>query len=270
MLGEILDVLKEAQDLHESFASEDYSQDVFISTIEKFASDLKEKCHLLLSSSKEALTCEENVLKQTSEKSVEEESSIVTNDPAERIGVKLNESQNNFLIALGPCQPILECYPMNQAIAKSKQNLFTSKWYESMPFLEYSPTLDRAFCFACSLFGEGPRTSCSWTKDGANRWDKIKGRGKSKQGKLVQHFTSAAHKASVHRFDIFSKRSHHVDVALSNARKQLLAQEERERLHNREVIKVILDCCRYLSRQALAFHGGDDLNGNFRQLVNLL
>ena len=120
MLGEILDVLKEAQDLHESFASEDYSQDVFISTIEKFASDLKEKCHLLLSSSKEALTCEENVLKQTSEKSVEEESSIVTNDPAERIGVKLNESQNNFLIALGPCQPILESYPTNQTIAKSK------------------------------------------------------------------------------------------------------------------------------------------------------
>lgn len=127
-------MLKEAQDLHESFVSEDYSQDVFISTIEKFVSDLKEKCLLLLSSSKEALTCEENVLKQTSEKSVEEESSIVTNDPAERIGVKLNESQNNFLIALGPCQPILESYPMNQAIAKSKQNLFTSKWYESMPF----------------------------------------------------------------------------------------------------------------------------------------
>jgi hypothetical protein len=136
MLGEILDVLKEAQDLHESFTSEDYSQDVFISTIEKFASDLKEKCHLLLSSSKEALTCEENVLKQTSVKSVEEESSIVTNDPAELIGVKLNESQKNFLIALGPCQPILESYPTNQTIAKSKQNSFTSKWYESMPFLE--------------------------------------------------------------------------------------------------------------------------------------
>ena len=71
--------------------------------------------------------------------------------------------------------------------------------------------------------------------------------------------------------DIFSKRSHHIDVALSNARKQLLAQEVREHLHNREVIKVILDCCGYLSRQALAFRGGDDdLNGNFRQLVNLL
>ncbi|CAB4037739.1 Hypothetical predicted protein [Paramuricea clavata] len=53
-------------------------------------------------------------------------------------------------------------------------------------------------------------------------------------------------------------------------RKKLLAQEERERLHNREVIKVILDCRRYLSRQALAFRGGDDdLNGKFRQLVNL-
>ena len=32
-----------------------------------------------------------------------------------------------------------------------------------------------------------------------------------------------------------------------------------------------MDCCRYLSRQALAFRGGDDDNdGNFKQLVNLL
>ncbi|CAB4038402.1 Hypothetical predicted protein, partial [Paramuricea clavata] len=75
---------------------EDYSQDVFISTIEKFVSDLKEKCHLLLSSSKESLTCEENVLKQMSEKSVEEESSIVTNYPAERIGTSVHMPDTNI------------------------------------------------------------------------------------------------------------------------------------------------------------------------------
>ena len=34
---------------------------------------------------------------------------------------------------------------------------------------------------------------------------------------------------------------------------------------------MLLDCCRYLSRQALAFRGGDDdVNGNFKQLANLL
>lgn len=48
-------------------------------------------------------------------------------------------------------------------------------------------------------------------------------------------------------------------------------QEEQERLQNRKLINVLLDCCRYLSRQALAFRGTDnDVNGNFRQLVNLL
>ena len=60
-------------------------------------------------------------------------------------------------------------------------------------------------------------------------------------------------------------------MAISSARKKQLAQGEQERLQNRKVINVLLDCCRYLSRQVLAFRGSDDdINGNFRQIVNLL
>jgi hypothetical protein len=53
----------------------------------------------------------------------------------------------------------------------------------------------------------------------------MKGWGESKQGKLVQHFTSATHKASVDQFDIFPKRSHHVDVALSNRESNYLPKK---------------------------------------------
>lgn len=41
--------------------------------------------------------------------------------------------------------------------------------------------------------------------------------------------------------------------------KEKFAQEEQERLQNRKVTKILLDCCRYLSRQALAFRGGASL-----------
>ena len=104
-----------------------------------------------------------------------------------------------------------------------------------------------------------------------NRWDKMKSCGKSRKGKLVGHFTSTFHKLAAERLEHFKQRSRHVDVTISSARKQLLAQEEQEQLQNRNVINMLLDCCRYLSRQALAFCGGDnDENGNFRQLVTLL
>ena len=64
----------------------------------------------------------------------------------------------------------------------------------------------------------------------------------------------------------FNLESTHVDVAISSARKKQLAQGEQECLQNIKVINVLLDCCRYLSREALEFRGSDDdIVGNFRQ-----
>ena len=99
----------------------------------------------------------------------------------------------------------------------------------------------------------------------------MKSRDKNKKDKLLEHFGSAAHRLAAERLENFKQKDSHVDVAISSARKQLLAKEEQERLQNRKIINVLLNCCRYLSRQVLAFRGtDDDFNGNFRQLVNLL
>ena len=99
----------------------------------------------------------------------------------------------------------------------------------------------------------------------------MKSRGKNKKGNLFEHFSSSSHRLAAERLLSFKLESTHVDVVISSARKKQLAQEEQERLQNRKVINVLLDCCRYSSRQALAFRGSDnDINGNFRQIVNLL
>ena len=167
-----------------------------------------------------------------------------------------------------------EKFSCNKEISKSKQKSCCSKWHNVFLYLEYSPSLDRAYCFACSLFCDGPGSLCTETNrssDGLNRWDKMKSKGKNKKGQLLKHFGSAAYELAAERLENFKRKDSHVDVAIISARKQLLAKEEKERLQDRKIFNVLLPCCRYFSRQGLAFRGtDDDVNGNFRQLVILL
>ena len=76
---------------------------------------------------------------------------------------------------------------------------------------------------------------------------------------------------SAEKFHSFSKKEIRIDVALSSARMQKLAVEEQERLHACKVIALLLDCCRCLPRQSIAFRGSDDdADGNFRKIVELM
>ena len=144
----------------------------------------------------------------------------MSNDPAERKGIQLSEQQKNFLISKGPYQPVLENYLCSNVISKSKQNSFSAKWLDTFPYLEYSPSLDRAYCFACSLFGDGAGSASAetnWSNDGVNRWTSMKSRGKRKKGKLLEHFTSASHKLAAARLGHFKQKNNRVDVAISSA-----------------------------------------------------
>ena len=47
----------------------------------------------------------------------------VSHFPCERPKV-LNDEQRRFLIQRGPCQPRLKLFPINETIAKNKQNMF--------------------------------------------------------------------------------------------------------------------------------------------------
>jgi hypothetical protein len=102
---------------------------------------------------------------------VHTESCVISNDPAEGIGVQLSEQQKQYLISKGTHQPVLEKCPFNVVISKSKQNSFSTQWYKEFPYLEYSLPLDRALCFACSLFGDGAGTGSAetnWSSNGVN------------------------------------------------------------------------------------------------------
>ena len=59
MVGEIIELLEEGKILRESFEGEGYCEEVFMSSVEDFASELKEKSHFLFSSTKKATENEE-------------------------------------------------------------------------------------------------------------------------------------------------------------------------------------------------------------------
>eukprot|EP00794_Sanderia_malayensis_P004175 gene4175-4729_t len=63
-----------------------------------------------------------------------------------------------------------------------------------------------AFCFICQLFPtrvDHEKSDDAWTVKGIRQWHKMKGRGKSKQGKLSGHLSSNSHKASLDALNEF-------------------------------------------------------------------
>ena len=53
MVGEMIELLKEGKGIHKLFEGEGYSQDVFVSSVEDFASELNKKSHFLYNPAKE-------------------------------------------------------------------------------------------------------------------------------------------------------------------------------------------------------------------------
>ena len=72
------------------------------------------------------------------------------------------------------------------------------------------------------------------------------GRGKQKLGEISEHFTSSAYLLAAEILLSFKKKNNHIDVNLSSSKKQQASAENQERLRNRKVIHLLLDCCRNL------------------------
>ncbi|KAL4098192.1 hypothetical protein QTP88_022840 [Uroleucon formosanum] len=202
-----------------------------------------------------------------------EYNSLIYHDPGKREKI-VTASQRHYLISLGPHQPKLTSYPRNKSINTNKQRQFSSRWYIEFPLLEYSIEKDSAYCFVCFLFPNGPDREFSdnaWVTEGVRVWHKMKSRGKNKPGKLFEHFSCSAHKAALRDYCNFMKTSCHIDVLFDQANREKSIQIQHEREYNKQVIKILMDTTRTLARQGLAFRGdGDDKNGNFIQIVELL
>ena len=180
---------------------------------------------------------------------------------------KLTDSQKEYLIAVGPHQPVLPVYPNDAKICEEghKQAHFNPGWYKEYPHLEYSLAKDAAFCFVCFLFHSTP---CSDQAENSSHKD---GRGKQKKGKLAQHFSTQAHKNAVFAYANFIQKSSHVDVLLSKEKRLALIQENADTFQNRKIVEILPDIAKTLGRQIIAFRGeASGQNGNFYQIVHLI
>ena len=99
----------------------------------------------------------------------------------------------------------------------------------------------------------------------------MKSVGANQQGKLVKHFSCESHKAPLSDFARFAVESCHIDVQLSRHLEDRLIQEKADEVKNQEIMTILFDVARTLSRQSLSFKGSaNDENGNFFQLVSLV
>ena len=53
----------------------------------------------------------------------------------------------DHVISKGPCQPKDIKFPLD-----NRNRKFLVAWYDKFPWLEYSVSLDKAFCFVCRVF----------------------------------------------------------------------------------------------------------------------
>jgi hypothetical protein len=80
----------------------------------------------------------------------------------------------------------------------------------------------------------------------------MKGRGKSKQGKLSSHFGSNSHKASLEALVAFQRRFQHIDRFMDKELMKMSIEAEAEKKTNREAVKILIVIVRFLARQGLA------------------
>ncbi|KAL4152659.1 hypothetical protein QTP88_000492 [Uroleucon formosanum] len=243
---------------------------IFLLESQHIINNINSKCELFLRSSK---TISQNISNTFEDQLNQNSNQLIEHDPGKR-GPVITSSQKQYLIAIGPLQPELIKYPVNNNIDKVKRQSFNSSWFNEYPKLEYSLATEAAYCFVCSLFPKGAGkifSNTAWVNEGVRTWDKMKSRGKSKLGKLEQHFTSLSYKASLSDYCSFMKNTNHIDVIMNRTKRNELITLEHEKEFNRQVIVILFDIVRTLSKQGLAFRGdGDESGSNFNQIVQLI
>ncbi|XP_004298199.1 PREDICTED: uncharacterized protein LOC101297533 [Fragaria vesca subsp. vesca] len=98
-------------------------------------------------------------------------------DPGKRVQIyeyPVNQQDHvrRSYIKLGPYQPKLFEYP--RVRSGDQYRRFNYSWFTNWPWLEYSPSKNKAFCFPCFLFAKGPKLNPALTTDGFNDWRRVK------------------------------------------------------------------------------------------------
>ncbi|KAH9686650.1 TTF-type domain-containing protein [Citrus sinensis] len=73
---------------------------------------------------------------------------------------------------MGPFQPKLQKYPSTKYGTQNRR--FQFSWFSKFPWLEYSISKDKAFCFLCYIFHDKPSRNEAFVVDGVQNWNNLK------------------------------------------------------------------------------------------------
>ncbi|ESR59275.1 hypothetical protein CICLE_v10018323mg, partial [Citrus x clementina] len=168
-------------------------------------------------------------------------------------------------INMGPFQPKLQKYPLTKY--GTQNHRFQFSWFSKFPWLEYSISKDKAFCFPWYIFHDKPSKNEAFVVDGVQNWKYV---GCEKTCPFAQHEGGhgSSHNDAMLKWSNLKDPSKHID-------KRLNAQSSQQILENRLQLKTSIVATKWLAKQACAFRGHDEsvnsLNrGNFIELIKLL
>ena len=173
---------------------------------------------------------------------------MIQTDPAKG-AINLNSIQ-------GQIQPIMK-FP------RTKRR-FVQTWYEKYHWLEYSITLDRAFCYNCRLFA---------TRSGNTEYTYITGGFQDWEHATVQfkkHESASSHKAA----SLSLNARIHKDIDKTSINQEIESLRRENVKNNREYMRGLISTILFLAKQNIAMRGHNEnassLNrGNYFELYDL-
>ncbi|KAJ4746538.1 zinc finger MYM-type-like protein [Rhynchospora pubera] len=174
-----------------------------------------------------------------------------------------------FYISKGPFQPYMNEYPY--AGTASHRRRFQYNWFKIFPWLEYSPSTERAYCFPCFLFATKPHGKCgsnTFLVKGFQNWKKV---NSGKQCGFLIHMgqdSTSAHNQALRCFEELKNTTGHIEKVIEKQNKKIV-------LDARLRLKTSIDAIRWLTFQACAFRGHDESaqsinQGNFLEMIKIL
>lgn len=160
----------------------------------------------------------------------------------------------------GPAQPQNINFPVN-----ANKRHFSDNWYKTFVWLEYSKSLDAAFCFACRNFISQniSKMENAFTEKGVTSWKKA-------LEKFRSHETAACHRQAMESWANFkeSKKSGSVVEKAESASLEIIKKRRR---HLDKIISVLLLTGRQGIAQRGHFETEDSKNrGNFLEILEVV
>ena len=212
-------------------------------------------CNLPSYSTRSIETLEELEQEQAPHENIADDMS----DPATYANKKLTSQQINFALKL-------ESQKLEETSCRvTKGRKFLPSWKvchlpdgtkKERKWLIYSRTKDVAFCLHCMIFAS-PKSQTVWSTMGYKNWV-----DRNALRDIELHESSKSHlECQVSRIQWLA--GNRVDSSLIRKNNEVVK-------HHREVLSVIIDCCKYLSEEMLAFRKNDCMTGKLMKLFRLL